>query len=115
MRLFPRSPKRSTSTESDLQKANERKEYCDRELIPTEKNDRSVSKVQSMLALIENLWQSTIAALTKEPELKIWQKQDRHGRIYWHAYDPWTRKSVSFASELEMLSWIENFNSRGRW
>ena len=90
MRLFPRSPKRSTSTESDLQKANERQEYCDRELIPTEKNDRSVSKVQSMLALIENLWQNAIASLTEEPELDVWQKKDRYDHINWYDYDPWT-------------------------
>jgi hypothetical protein len=103
------------SAESNLQKANKWKEYCDSELIPTEQGDRSVSKVQSILALIGNLWEKAIAALTKEPELKIWQEQDRYGKIHWHAYDPLTNKSVSFASELEMLSWIENLYSRSRW
>ena len=103
------------SVESNLQKTNKWEEYCDSELIPTEKCDRSVSKVQSMLALIENLWQNAIAYLTKEPELRIWQKQDSNGRIHWHVYDPLTDKSVSFASELEMLSWMENFYSRSRW
>jgi hypothetical protein len=115
MSIFPRSPQRSTSTESDFQKANKWKEYCDSELIPTEQSDRSVSKVQSILALIENLWQKAIAALTKEPELKIWQKQGRNGHIHWHVYDPYTGKSISFVSELEMLSWIDNFYSHSRW
>jgi hypothetical protein len=62
------------SAESNLQKANKWQEYCDSELILTERGDRSVNKVQSILILIGNLWQNAIAALTKEPELKIWQK-----------------------------------------
>jgi hypothetical protein len=74
---------------------------------------------KSILALIENLWQNTIAALiaapTTEPELKIWQTQDRHGRIHWRIKDPLTSESVSFASELEMLRWLENLTSRSRW
>jgi hypothetical protein len=122
MRIFTRryafpweSPQRSDSTEPDLQKESEWNEKCDLELISTEKSDRSVNKVQSILTLIENLWQKAIAALTKEPELKIWQEQDRDGHIHWHAYDPLTNKSVSFASELEMLSWMENLYSRDRW
>jgi hypothetical protein len=115
MSIFPRSPQRSTSTESDFQKANKWKEYCDSELIPTEQGDRSVRKVQSILALIKNRWQNAIAALTKEPKLKIWQKQDRYGHIHWHVYDPCTGKSISFVSELEMLSWIDSPHSRSRW
>jgi hypothetical protein len=107
MKLFPRSPQRSTFVESNLQKANEWKEYCASELILDEQSDRSARKGQSILALIENLWQNAIAALTEEPKLKIWQKRDRYGHIYWHAYDPCTGKSVCFASELEMLIWIE--------
>jgi hypothetical protein len=103
------------SAESNLQKANKWKKYCDSELIPTEKSDRSVNKAQSILTLIGNLWQNAIAYLTKEPELRIWQEQDRFGCIHWHAYDPLTNKSVSFATELEMLSWMENFYSRDRW
>ncbi|NJL42766.1 MAG: hypothetical protein HC856_07075 [Pseudanabaena sp. RU_4_16] len=76
--------------------------------MPTENSDRSVSKTRSILALVENLWQSAIAALTKEPELKVWQKQDRYGNTLWHAYDPWTGDSVCLGSEAEMLSWIES-------
>ncbi|WP_019498030.1 hypothetical protein [Pseudanabaena sp. PCC 6802] len=99
----------------NLQTAIQWKDYCDLELIPTEQSDRSVSKVQSILTLIGNLWQSAIAYLTKEPELKLWQNKDRLGHMHWHANDPVTGKSVSFASELEMLSWIENLYSRDRW
>jgi hypothetical protein len=119
MKSLPRSLQRSTFTESNLQTANKWEEYCDLELILAEQRDRPVSKVQSILASIENLWQNAIAALpaalTKEPELKIWQKPYRYGHIHWHAYDPHTGKSVAFTSELEMLSWIDNLYSQGRW
>lgn len=115
MSLFMQSPKISAFTESDLHKADKCQKYSDSAQIPTEKSDRCVSKVQSVLILIGNLWQSAIAYLTKEPELKLWQNEDRLGHMHWHAYNPVTGKSVSFASELEMLSWIENLYSRSRW
>jgi hypothetical protein len=111
MRLF--SPQPSASAESDLQKATAWQENCDLVLVPTERSDRPVSKVQSILALVGNLWQKSIAALTKQPELEIRQKQDRYGRIHWHVYDPHMSKSVSFASELEMLRWLDS--RYGRW
>ncbi|HEY9618831.1 MAG TPA: hypothetical protein V6C78_00600 [Crinalium sp.] len=61
-----------------------------------------------MLALIRSLWQNAIAIITKESELKIWQKQDHQGHIHWHVYDPWSGESVSFVSEETMYHWIEN-------
>jgi hypothetical protein len=94
---------------------------CNTELIPTEQGGllahsyRSIRKVPSILTLIKKLWQNAISAITTEPELRIWQKQNRYGQIHWHVYDPLTNKSTSFASELEMLSWLENLNSRTRW
>jgi Domain of unknown function (DUF4278) len=72
-------------------------------------------EVPSILTLIKKLWQNAIVAITTEPELKIWQKQDRNGHIHWYVYDPLMSKSISFASELEMLSWLEDFHSRSRW
>ena len=108
MKLFQRLPQSSTSTELDLKKANQCNGCCDLELISTQEGDRSIGKVQWMLVLVENLWQNSIAAITKEPELKVWQTQDRHGHIHWHVYDPWTGESISFFSEAAMLCWIEN-------
>jgi hypothetical protein len=118
MKPLTRSPQRSASTESDLQNAPPWEENRNLELIPTEqtgllvRSSRSIRN-KSILTLIQNLWQDVITALMKEPEVKIWQKQDRHGNIYWHAHDPLMRKSVSFISELEMLKWLDN--QYGRW
>jgi hypothetical protein len=106
MKLFQRLPQSSTFTEAGLE-MNQCNEHCDLKLIAIEKGDR-IGKVQLMLALIGSLWQNAIAAIIKEPELKVWQTQDRHGHIQWHVYDPWTGESISFFSEAAMLCWIEN-------
>jgi tRNA/tmRNA/rRNA uracil-C5-methylase (TrmA/RlmC/RlmD family) len=110
MKLFMRSPQRSIDAEAALQQATPWKEF-----IPTEQCDRTVGKVQTILTLVKELWQKAIASLPEESELKIWQKKDRHGHLHWHVFDPARGKSVSFASELEMLSWIENLNHLDRW
>jgi hypothetical protein len=98
------------STESNLQNASK----CDTKSLPTEHGNRSNSKVRSILVLIKKLWQNTITAIITEPELRIWQKQDRQGGNYWYVYDPWTNKTISFGSELEMLSWLDKFHSCSR-
>ncbi len=109
------------STKSNLQNTKKWEVDCNPELIPPEqgglleRSDRSIRKVPSILALIKKLLIDAIAVITTEPELRIWQKQDRSGHIHWYVYDPLTCKSISFASELEMLSWLEDFNSRSRW
>jgi hypothetical protein len=110
-----RSPQRFAPTESDLQNKTLWKGSCDSELIPTEQRDRSIGKVQSILAQVKKLWQNAIAPSAEEAELRIWQEKDRQGRLHWHVFDPSTGKSVSCASELEMLSWIENLNHLDRW
>lgn len=85
-------PSKSTGQtfQSDLQNASQWKEYCNLELIPTKKIDLPFSKVQSILTLIENLWQNAIASLTEESELNKWQEKDGDNHIHWHEYDPWT-------------------------
>jgi hypothetical protein len=113
MRLLNRSIQISTTTASGTQKADVSKEKCGLELTPTEQSDRFISdRVHSILAQIGNLCKTTIAILTKEPEIEIWQKQDRYGHMHWHVYDPQMSKSISFTSELEMLSWLDNKNGR---
>jgi hypothetical protein len=83
-------PDNSIFTESDPKNASKCEENCDTELIPTEQSDLSVSKIQSILTLIENLWQKAIAYLIEETELNVSQEKDRYERIDWHEYDPWT-------------------------
>jgi hypothetical protein len=114
MRLLTRSHQISAATESDIQNAALLKENCDLELVPAEQSDRFINtKVYSILAQIGNFCKTTIAIPTQEPEVEIRQKQDRNGHIHWYVYDPQVGKSISFASELEMLSWLDN--QSGRW
>ena len=114
MRLLNRSIQISNATESDAQKAAVSKENCGLELISDKQSDQFInSRVYSILAQIGDLWQNAIATLTKEPEIEIWQKQEPNGHIHWHVYDPHIGKSISFVSELEMLSWLDSQN--GRW
>jgi hypothetical protein len=83
------------------------------------KTSTLIPTVKLILALIKHQWQKAIDALmadlTKEPELKLWQKRDRDGHMHWYARDPLNGKSISFTSELELLRWIENLNHRSRW
>ncbi|MBW4564596.1 MAG: hypothetical protein KME32_26400 [Mojavia pulchra JT2-VF2] len=55
-----------------------------------------------------NFWQSEMKILLADPdELQVRQKIDRHGNIYWQAYDPVTGKSFSSGSEVDISMWIE--------
>jgi hypothetical protein len=93
-------------------------------IVPTIGRKRlDLQPIKSIVALVETLYQKAITALmddfmadyTKEPELKIWQKRDRDGRINFYARNPLTGKTITFASETEMLSWIEHQNHPDRW
>jgi hypothetical protein len=93
-------------------------------IVPTiGKRSVDLRPVKSIVIFLETLWHKAIAALmddfmanvTKEPELKIWQKLDRNGRIDWYARDPLTGKTIAFASETEMLKWIEHRSHPDRW
>jgi hypothetical protein len=56
-----------------------------------------------------------IEDLAQQSALKLWEKVDRQGHTRWYARDPDTGKTLSFASEPEMLRWIEHLNSRNHW
>ncbi len=45
----------------------------------------------------------------KEPD--IWQTLDRHGNLWWHAYDPATGKTSYLSSEEEVLMWLDQRHS----
>jgi hypothetical protein len=114
MRLLTRSRQISAATESNIQNSALLKENCDLELVTTEQSDQFINtRMYSILSQLGNFCKIAITILTQEPEVEIRQKQDRNGHIRWSVYDPQMGKSISFASELEMLSWLDNQN--GRW
>ncbi len=53
-------------------------------------------------------WKGFVKELLANPnELQVWQKVDRHGNIYWQAYDPRSGKSFSSGSQADVCMWIE--------
>lgn len=57
---------------------------------------------------LHNIWEKFVQQLLADPnELQVTQKVDRHGNIYWQAYDPVTGKSFASGSELDVSMWIE--------
>jgi hypothetical protein len=57
---------------------------------------------------LHSIWKNFLNQLLADPnELQVRQKVDRHGNIYWQAYDPVTGKSFASGSEVDMSMWIE--------
>ena len=61
-----------------------------------------------LFAIVKKGWQNFVMWLLDDnKEIQVWQKSDRHGNIYWKAYDPVTGKSFSSGSEADISMWIE--------
>jgi hypothetical protein len=71
----------------------------------------TILRIQKLAALMNDFMTNVM----KDPELEIWQKRDRDGRIDWYARDPSTGNTIAFASETEMLKWLEHRNHPDRW
>jgi hypothetical protein len=61
----------------------------------------------SFYTLLEQLSKSLVEALTAVQEPRVWQQRDRTGHSWWHVYDPVTKRSARFATETEVLIWLE--------
>ncbi|MHC0062002.1 hypothetical protein ACWATR_03620 [Nostoc sp. UIC 10890] len=69
----------------------------------------SQKKISSNLwKSLHSLWKNLFKKLLENPnELQVFQKVDRHGNIYWQAYDPATGKYFSSGSQADVCMWIE--------
>ncbi|MDZ8108773.1 MAG: hypothetical protein RM338_24555 [Nostoc sp. DedQUE12a] len=57
---------------------------------------------------LHSIWEKFVQQLLADPnELQVKQKVDRHGNIYWQAYDPVSGKSFASGSETDVSMWIE--------
>ncbi|MDZ8083541.1 MAG: hypothetical protein RMY36_030265 [Nostoc sp. SerVER01] len=57
---------------------------------------------------LHSIWEKFVRQLIADPnELQVTQKVDRHGNIYWQAYDPVTGKYFASGSEVDVSMWIE--------
>ncbi|AFZ61215.1 hypothetical protein H6G54_29250 [Anabaena cylindrica FACHB-243] len=69
-------------------------------------NQKLTSISDSQIPFIK-FWRRFVDFLYREPEPEVWERRDRHGNIWWSAYDPATGQSAYLASEQEVMIWIE--------
>jgi hypothetical protein len=50
--------------------------------------------------------------VVQSSELKVFERCDRHGNLYYQVYDPYTQKSALFGSETEIRYWLEQRYAR---
>jgi hypothetical protein len=89
----------------------------------SEYNSESEIKPQrfTLLAWLGECWQELVDSLSRPSELKIRQRHDNQGNLWWIVYDPITNRSAQLASEDEVRMWIEKSyqhrfrHSQGRW
>ncbi|PSB35663.1 hypothetical protein [Stenomitos frigidus] len=62
---------------------------------------------ETVLAWLEQASQAFMQRLIADAEPRVWYSCDAEGRLWWHAHDPVTGRSLSNATEAEMRSWIE--------
>jgi hypothetical protein len=56
---------------------------------------------------LEQLWNAVLQILTRSPEPKIYQKHDRHGKLYFQVYDPIAHRTSTFSTEQEVRIWLD--------
>lgn len=56
---------------------------------------------------LNDIWQRVLNYFAVSSEPRVWQSQDATGLLQWKALDPITGESVSYDSETEMRSWLE--------
>lgn len=56
---------------------------------------------------LNDIWQSVLNYFSVSSEPRVWQTQDITGLLQWKALDPMTGELVSYDSEAEMRSWLE--------
>lgn len=78
--------------------------------IPQSLESNTINNQSSRFNIVEylrRLGDRIVEYLNSQPEIKVWQRQDRFGNEYWEVYDPNTNRSASLGSEEEVRIWIE--------
>ena len=61
----------------------------------------------TLLNWLERVAQAFRRQLMVDAEPRVWYTCDAEGHLWWHAYEPMTRRSLYDASEAEMRVWLE--------
>jgi len=68
---------------------------------------KTLNFASSTAQSFSHLWQALRQRLAHYAEIRVWQKSDRQGNLYWHGYNPSNGEYVSFGTEAEIRMWIE--------
>lgn len=71
---------------------------------PPLQTNKVLSRLTTWFSKIGDL---LVISSEKSEEIRIWQRVDRNGRIWWHAYNPRTKRSGVFDSESGVRVWLE--------
>jgi hypothetical protein len=66
----------------------------------------------TLLSWLGRYWQTLIDGFSRQPELRIRQRRDLQGNLWWIVDDPITNQSAQLASEDEVRLWIEQSYQR---
>jgi hypothetical protein len=70
-------------------------------------------RLEQRLKMIVGKVKTAIANLALcRSELKVSERRDRQGNLYYQVYDPLTRRFTNFGSEAEIRYWLEQRYSR---
>ncbi|MBF2025890.1 MAG: hypothetical protein IGS48_03870 [Oscillatoriales cyanobacterium C42_A2020_001] len=65
------------------------------------------SVLSTLFTQLNRFWSFLIDMGSRYPDVRVWQRRDRRGDAVWHGYDPTNGDYVSFGTEDEIRSWIE--------
>lgn len=57
--------------------------------------------------LLEKIGDLLAVLFQSSDEIRVCQRRDRYGHLWWYSYNPRTRQSGVFDSESEIRAWIE--------
>ncbi|MBW4578815.1 MAG: hypothetical protein KME42_04470 [Tildeniella nuda ZEHNDER 1965/U140] len=71
-------------------------------------NQNTVTNAKkTLLSWLENASQSFMQRLITDAEPRVWHTCDAEGKLWWHAHDSVTGRSLYNASEAEIRIWLE--------
>ncbi len=73
---------------------------------------QSIRIGQRLKSLVGRVGMAIATWVTQSSELKVSERCDRHGNLYYQVYDPHTQKSANFGSEAEIRYWLEQRYAR---
>jgi hypothetical protein len=75
--------------------------------LPDVELSQNVGIGQRLKGLVGKVGRAIATWVVQSSELKVFERCDHHGNLYYQVYDPLNRTSASFGSEAEIRAWLE--------